>query len=73
MRAKDAARGPSGTRVSDSSARRGATVTCTGSISWKVAWRAAARRPETLAAHTRRNCTLINKDSVRDVRHALGS
>ena len=23
-------------------------------ISWKVAWRAAARRPETLAAHTRR-------------------
>ena len=35
--------------------------------------RAAARRSETLAAHARRNCTLINRDPVRDVRHALGS
>ena len=38
----------------------------------KNAWRAAARRPETPATHTRRNCTLINLDSVQNVRHIPG-
>ena len=72
MRAKDAARGTSRTRGSDTPTRRGATVTGTGLVPWKIAWRAAARRPETPATHT---CchTLINMIPARDVRHASGS